>query len=191
MPEQGTWVLDVGANLGHTTELLSRLGWYVVGLEVSTEVYGRMLNEVAPTLSGGAVIRAQLGDTDWERVPRFDAVLLFSVLHRVWALQGEPACAAVLSGLGARSDLLFVESATRLARFMPPERPTRVARVLQRLGAPVEPVPTFMDNDWQSSAQWHLEYFREVLPSHHAELLGRCNHTKKEPYRPVFMLSRK
>ena len=184
LPPPGSWVLDVGANLGRTVEQVAASGRYSLGLEVDENVYLRWLSESAPAINGGGIIRTQLSIDDWPRIPRFDVVLLFSVLHRIWALQGADACAATLQGVGSRCDLIFVESATRRARFLAAER-------MLELGDAVEAMlPSFTDNDWHSSAKWHLDYFAQVLPSHRAVLLGRVEHTEKEPFRPVFVLRR-
>ena len=184
LPPQGSWIMDVGANLGRTVAQIAGSGRYAIGLEVDERVHLRWLSESAPGLDHGGIIRTDLSGEEWSRIPRFDAVLLFSVLHRIWALQGEEACRNALQGIGSRCDLILVESATRRGRFL------AKARMLESGEADETSLPEFTDNDWESSAQWHLDYFARVLPSHHAELLGRVDHTVKEPFRPVFVLRR-
>lgn len=182
LPPPGSWVLDVGANLGRTIQQLSASGRYAVGIEVDEDTHLRWLTEAAPNCLGGSIMRAGLSPEDWTRIPRFDAVLLFSVLHRIYALQGPDVCTATLKGIGRRSDLIFIEAATRIDRFL------GYKGMIGHVNSPT--LPDFEDNRWESSTEWHMNYFLDTLPSHRPQFLGVVNHTEAEPFRPLFVLRR-
>lgn len=173
LPKPQAWVLDIGSNLGAVSNELAAHGNYCVGIEKfakpakTAATQGRahtafMCADVTPGLITSG--------------PRWDAILLLSVLHRIYAYEGEAAMRAVLLACAAKTDCLIIEGSTRHARYNDSGQTN----------------PGFADLDVAAAALWHKTLFREVLPA--AWVIADAIPLKcsaKEPYRLFFSLKRK
>ena len=173
LPKQQSWVLDVGSNLGDTSNYLAEEGHVVLGIEKMEPEYRRALagaNPMAAFLCTGATPAFMRSTVDW------DAILLLSVLHRLYAFEDETFMRDVLFECGQKSAHLFIEGSTRHERYSDHG----------------SPAPDFPDLDVAASDAWHQALFRDVLGNGWSVPEGvRLECSKAEPYRLFYHLQRK
>lgn len=93
----------------------------------------------------------------------------------LYAFGGEKKMKSVLSACGQKTDQLFIEGATRHARYTDHGHDS----------------PSFEDLNLEAASQWHRELFDEVLGSEWVvdfEKSLACS--EKEPFRILYRLSR-
>ena len=140
------WVLDIGSNQGDTCNALGDRGHFALGVEMFREEWRHACANAHPH---AAFLNVSASPEFIDSTPRWDAVLLLSVLHRVYAFSGKDEMLSLLSACGKKTDLIFVEGSTRHARYTDRgERP-----------------PKFADLDVESADDWHREVFLEALGS--------------------------
>ncbi|MEO9652465.1 MAG: hypothetical protein ABJ360_18035 [Roseobacter sp.] len=173
LPHENSWVLDVGSNTGHTTKFLGGLGHFAIGVEKMEEEY-KAARKIAGDTS--AFLHAGVSPSFFANSPQWSAILLLSVLHRIYAFEGEPFMRSVLGECAKKTDDLFVEGSTRHARYKDQG----------------QPAPDFVELDVTSADNWHEALFAQVLGAAW-ELQSKhvLEHTKKEPHRILYHLSKK
>jgi len=164
------WVLDIGSNQGDTCNALAKHGHFALGVEMFSEEWRQASVNAHPH---AAFLNVSASPKFIESAPRWDAVLLLSVLHRVYAFSGKEEMLQLLIACGKKSEQLFVEGSTRHARYTD-------------LG---EQPPNFTDLDVESADNWHRKIFLESLGAEweiaHTAFL-RCS--ESEPYRILYFL---
>lgn len=144
MPRPNSWVLDVGSNTGATGNYLSERGHIVVGVEKMENEYRESLRRAhhqAAFICHGVTPDFILNAPDWH------SILLLSVLHRLYAFEGEAFMRDVLLACSKKTDNLFIEGSTRHARYVDQK----------------EIAPAFEDLDIPSANAWHQDLFKSVL----------------------------
>ncbi len=171
LPQDPAWVLDIGANLGDTARRAAAMGHTVIGVEVSRSLVLRASESAPPRV---AFMAAKVTPELLHQMPRFATVFLFSVLHRIWALQGREVAENCLQACMAKTPCLLVEGAVRHERYM------------DKGHAP----PEFESNDLDQGVEWHLEWFQRLAPGSGWKVthLGSVPSSPSEPHRPVFAL---
>lgn len=172
LPKPPGWVLDVGSNLGKTSNLLASHGHYVLGVECKHQEWARSCARARP---GAAFMNKSVTPEMIKSSKGWDAILLLSVLHRIYAYEGPDSMIAVLAACGQRTNNILIEGSTRHARYANKK----------------QLVPEFVDHDLESAKEWHRDIFRSALDSaweeKHVEMLS-CS--SSEPYRLFFCLRR-
>lgn len=168
-----SWILDIGSNIGQTSNFLASKGHFVVGVE-KFEKEHRI--SCARSADGTAFMRTSVTPEFIRTTLQWDAILLLSVLHRIYAFEGEEFMRSVLRACGEKTNHLFIEGSTRCARYTDQGSPP----------------PPFADFDTADAERWHQALFRaelgdgwQVSP---AKVLA---HSKSEPYRLFFHAVRK
>jgi SAM-dependent methyltransferase len=173
LPHQRSWVLDVGSNTGYTSQFLGELGHFVLGVEKMEDEYNAARKIAGET---SAFMRVGVSPEFFRNSPQWSAILLLSVLHRIYAFEGQDCMREVLAECGKKTDMLFVEGSTRHARYKDQG----------------QPAPDFTEHDVEAAAVWHEAIFADVLgPAWSVESKHVLKHTKKEPHRILFHLSKK
>jgi len=144
LPERRCWILDVGSNTGETTRFLAASGHMVIGVEKFQEEYSEAVRK--PQLGAGFLL-AEVGSGFFEQAPSWDAILLLSVLHRIYASEGESVMRKVLEDCGKVAQNIFLEGSIRHSRYMD-------------LG---HEAPGFEDLQEASSFAWHKQLVDDCL----------------------------
>ncbi len=172
LPKAGSWVLDVGSNMGETSNYLSDMGHIVLGLELmekERQVASKNASKQSAFLQVGVSPEFIKGGLHW------DAMLLLSVLHRVWSFEGEDFMRSVLTECGQKSDHIFIEGSTRHQRYVDNG----------------QPAPGFPDLDVDASDQWHKELFMSTLGSEWSvSPVEKLACSSAEPFRLFYHLKR-
>lgn len=172
LPKKNSWILDVGSNTGETSNFLADNSHVVIGLE-KMEAEHRIALASAHDRAG--FLRADVtadfitNGVDW------DAILLLSVLHRIYAFEGAQQMRSVLSACAEKTRVLFIEGSTRHARYMDQGRDA----------------PEFEDLNVESAREWHRALFDQVLGSEwsiDSETVLECS--EAEPFRILYRLSK-
>lgn len=108
------WILDVGANQGHTSKEVASNGHFALGVEMFYEEYQKACVNPNPR---AAFMNATVDPKFIENMPKWDAILLLSVLHRIYSFQGEEEMCLLLKAAGEKCGELFVEGSIRHARY--------------------------------------------------------------------------
>jgi SAM-dependent methyltransferase len=168
LPKPHCWILDVGANIGQAANMLAGLGHYVVGVEKfakEQQVACRNSEE------GTAFMHASVTPDMIRSSPSWDAILLLSVLHRIYAFEGEAYMRAILNACGEKTSHLFIEGSTRHKRYMDGGHAA----------------PAFADFDVDDAVRWHNELFRDELGvGWRIWPVTVLKHSKNEPHRLLF-----
>lgn len=173
LPHPGSWVLDVGSNTGFTTRFLGDLGHFVLGVEKMEREYVNARKIAGPT---SAFMHVDVTPQFFESSPRWSAILLLSVLHRIYAFDGEAAMRDVLRQCGEKTDALFIEGSTRHARYCDQGQPR----------------PGFPNLDNAAAAAWHETLFAQTLgDTWEIKSQHLLEHTRKEKHRILFYLTKK
>ncbi len=172
LPKPSSWVLDVGSNVGETSNFLADKGHFVLGLEKFSKEHSIACKK---SHEGVAFMRTSVTPEFVQSMPKFDAVLLLSVLHRIYSFEGERVMRGVLHAVGGRTDHLFVEGSTRHKRYTDGGHPA----------------PSFKDMDVEDATRWHLQLFRDELGlAWSVPEPVVLDHSKNEPHRLYFYVSR-
>lgn len=172
LPSKNSWILDVGSNTGYTTRYLGDLGHFALGVEKMDEEFNAAKKIQGET---SAFMRVGVSPEFFQNGPHWSAILLLSVLHRIYAFEGEEFMRSVLAECAKKTDNLFIEGSTNLARYKDKGQPK----------------PNFTNRDIDSAAEWHETMFSEVLGEEWVvQSKDVLEHTKREPYRILYHLSR-
>lgn len=172
LPKSVSWVLDVGSNTGETTDFLSEKGHVVLGLEKMEPEYKEAMSSAN---FQSAFIRVGVSPEFIRSSVNWDAILLLSVLHRLYAFEGEEFMKSVLFECGQKTDNLFVEGSTRHARYI--DKGSKA--------------PGFEDLDTVAAAAWHENMFKEVLgPDWIVPKAISLENSEREPIRLFYHLRR-
>lgn len=166
--KQRSWILDIGSNLGETSNFLASKGHFVVGAEKFEKEHKIAC---ARSASGTAYMRTSVTPEFVQSTVHWDAILLLSVLHRIYAFEGESFMRSVLRACGEKTDHLFIEGSTRRARYT--DRGNSA--------------PSFTDFDTADAERWHQEVLRSELGDRWQVSPARVlAHSKSEPHRLFF-----
>lgn len=167
LPAKPAWILDVGTNDCDTLFRLGRSGYCALGLEAFPLEMDRPLSK------GLAIMHLEVNPTVIESMPSFDAILLLSVFHRIYALQGPETAMNVLSSFSKKTRRLILEGASSHARYTDKG----------------EAAPPFKDMDEISCIGWHMEIFQQATGNQFAVQHIGTNYSLRtgEP-RPSFLL---
>lgn len=172
LPKPHGWLLDVGTNIGQTANMLAGLGNFVIGIEKFLKEHQVACRNSA---EGVAFMRAAVTPEMVQSGPCWDAILLLSVLHRIYAFEGETFMRAILKACGQKTSHLFIEGSTRHKRYMDGGRMA----------------PPFADLDVKDAVRWHQELFCDELgKGWHISPVIVLKHSKNEPHRLFFHASR-
>lgn len=166
------WILDIGTNLGDVANALAEKGHFVVGVEREKKEAAIAARNAKP---GVGIICAPVTTEMLNASPQWGAILLLSVLHRIYAFSGTDAMRTILRDCAARTDNMFIEGSTRHARY------TDVG----------QPSPDFVSLDVESAADWHRQIFlKELGPAWRIATYKPLPCSKAEPFRIFFHLQR-
>ncbi|MGB0966702.1 MAG: hypothetical protein ACPGUX_00835 [Halocynthiibacter sp.] len=172
LPHDNSWVLDVGSNTGYTSRFLSDLGHFVLGVEKMEPEYKAAQEIQGPTT---AFMNINASPEFFQNGPHWSAILLLSVLHRMYALEGEEFMRGALLECAHKTDNLFIEGSTSLKRYIGSKSPK----------------PAFSHLDVESSDAWHREMFSEVLgDAWEVQSQNVLNHTEREPHRILYHIKK-
>lgn len=172
LPHEKSWILDVGSNTGYTTKYLGDLGHFALGVEKMNDEFNAAKKIQGET---SAFMRVGVSPDFFRHGPHWSAILLLSVLHRIYAFEGEEFMRSVLAECAKKTDNLFIEGSTRHARYKDQGNPR----------------PDFIEHDIESVSNWHEAMFSEVLgDAWTVRSRDVLEHTKKEPHRILFHLSK-
>jgi SAM-dependent methyltransferase len=157
-------ILDVGCNAGYITRLAGQAGLFSVGIDIHVDV----LRVKAP------LERACLGEFELnrplvKRIPKFDAILLLSVVHQLIAFDGEKVARRLVRALARKARSVFLIEFAALNR---------------KYG--FRDSKAFDDNDEGSVIQYAQHWLRSSLDNWNVKYVGKCPETKQEPYRYLF-----
>ena len=144
LPQAPAWILDIGSNTGETSNFLASKGYYVLGCEIMKQ---EMQFAVQNASSGAAFMNTEINSPFLSQMPYWDAILLLSVLHRMYALSGPHTMRETLRLCGEKSGIIFLECSTRHARYTD-------------MG---QPPPAFSDLDVADCDRWHKELIKDSL----------------------------
>jgi hypothetical protein len=166
--KERSWILDVGSNIGQTSNFLASKGHFVIGVEKFEKEHKIAC---ARSVSGTAFMRTSVTPEFIQSTVNWDAILLLSVLHRIHSFEGEEFMRAVLKACGERANQLFIEGSTRQARYM----------------SGGHQAPAFTDFDTKDAERWHQELFQSELGNDWQVSDARVlAHSKSEPHRLFF-----
>lgn len=167
-----SWILDVGSNIGQTSNFLASQGHFVVGVEKFEKEHKV---SCARAVDGTAFMRTSVTPDFITSTIQWDAILLLSVLHRIYAFEGEEFMRSVLRACGKKTNHLFVEGSTRCARYTDQGNPP----------------PPFADFDTSDAERWHLAVLQKELGGEwQIPATKVLAHSKSEPHRLFFHASR-
>jgi SAM-dependent methyltransferase len=155
-------VLDIGCNAGAITNLFGEDGYFAVGVDRNVDCNGKH--------SKACIGEFKLTTENIERLPKFDAILLLSVLHQIIKEDGDAYAKKFVCALLGKCDTLIIE----------------LAGIKTKYGYQVN---RFNDNDSKDIQG----FFRIWLPDHiNCEFIAETKHNSAaEPKRYMFKLSLK
>ena len=155
-------VLDIGCNAGAITNLFGEAGYFAVGVDQNVDCNGKH--------SKACIGEFKLMLENIERLPRFDAILLLSVLHQIIKENGDDYARRFIETLLKKCGTLIVELAAIKAKY----------------GYQVN---RFNDNDSKDIQGFLKTWIRDFAV---CEFIGETNHNAaNEPHRYLFKLSQK
>ena len=164
------WILDIGSNQGDTCNALGEHGHVALGVEMFREEWMHARENAHPH---AAFLNVSASPEFIKSAPKWDAVLLLSVLHRVYAFSGKDEMLRLLKACGEKTDRLFIEGSTRHARYT------------DRGKQP----PNFTDLNVESADAWHREMFLEALgAAWNVAQTATLPCSELEPYRILYCL---
>lgn len=170
LPPSPAWVLDIGSNTGETANLVASAGHYVLGCEMLKAETQRASQNAS---SGAAFMNTQIDPSFLAQMPNWETILLLSVLHRVYAHKGPQAMRETLRLCGEKTGVIFVEGATRHARYTDKD----------------QLAPEFVDLDVDDCDRWHREVIRGALgESWSISDLVVLEQSELEPFRITYKL---
>lgn len=153
-------VLDIGCNAGAITNLFGESGYFAVGIDQNVDCNGKH--------SKACIGEFKLTTENIERLPKFDAILLLSVLHQIVAENDLSHAVDFVAKLLTKCDILMVELAGIASKYGKQE-------------------PDFFDNDQESIEYWFRYYFEGIAD---IKFISRTKHNRvDEPHRYLFKLS--
>ena len=168
-----SWILDIGSNLGETSNFLASQGHFVVGVEKFEKEHQISCARAA---DGTAFMRTSVTPDFIGSTVHWDAILLLSVLHRIYAFEGEEFMRSVLRACGEKTNHLFIEGSTRCARYTDQGNPP----------------PPFTDFDTADAERWHQSLFLSELGGGWQIPVAKVlAHSKSEPHRLFFHAAKK
>jgi hypothetical protein len=172
LAKPGSWILDVGANLGAVSDAMARAGHIAIGIEKFARSTQLAARQCAP---GTAFLCASVTPDLIRSSVGWDAILLLSVLHRLYAFEGPEMMSGVLAACGERSARLMIEGSTRHARYTDSG----------------QPAPDFADLDVAAADQWHRALFSKTLgKAWTIQVAQPLACSAKEPFRLFYCLTR-
>lgn len=173
LPHKSSWILDVGSNTGHTSRFLSDLGHFVIGVEKMEPEYKAAQEIQGPTT---AFMNVNASAEFFRNGPHWCAILLLSVLHRMYALEGDEFMRQSLLECAQKTDNLFIEGSTSLKRYVGTKSPK----------------PGFIHQNVDSADAWHRDIFKQVLgESWEVKSQNVLEHTDRERFRILYHLKKK
>lgn len=155
-------VLDVGCNAGAITNLFGEAGYFAVGIDRNVDCNGKH--------SKACVGELRLTAENIERLPKFDAILLLSVLHQIIAENGLTYAGIFVASLLGKCDVLMIE----------------LAGINSKYG---NKLSNFGDNNQESIIRWFNYNFAGIAD---IEFIAETKHNSAaEPHRYLFKLSLK
>jgi hypothetical protein len=94
-----------------------------------------------------AFMHAKISPAIVDQMPQWDAILILSVAHRIYAHEGERQMFDVISACAGKTRNIFFEGSTRHGRYVD-------------MGAPA---PGFKDLNVDSCDEWHQKLFKDAL----------------------------
>jgi SAM-dependent methyltransferase len=168
LTKRPSWILDIGSNVGDTSNDLADRGHYVVGIEKFAPERQIAAQNAA---AGAAFLRASVTPEFIRLMPQWDCILLLSVLHRIYAFEGERYMLDVLQECGKKTDRLFIEGSCRHERYTDQGKPP----------------PDFVSLDVDSASEYHAKIFHRALgDAWDIAPAVRLKCSKKEPFRLLF-----
>ena len=155
-------VLDIGCNAGAITNLFGEAGFFAVGLDKNVDCNGKH--------QSACIGQFKMDLNTIKNLPKFDAILLLSVLHQIIKENGNEYAKSFICALLGKCDVLMVE----------------LAGIRSKYGYGSD---TFTDNDSESIQT----FFNIWLDDHiNCELVCETRHNSiSEPKRYLFELSLK
>lgn len=154
-------VLDIGCNACAITNLFGEAGYFAVGIDRNVDCNGKHAKS--------CIGQFKLDLESIDKLPKFDAILLLSVLHQIIKEDGEEYAQRFIWALLRKCDVLIIE----------------LAAINSKYGY----VDKFKDN---SQASIFFFFQRFVKESATVEFIGATSHNSaQEPKRFVFKLSPK
>ena len=173
LPREKSWVLDVGSNTGFTTKFIADQGHYALGIELMEAEFRTAMNIQKGT---AAYMNTMASPEFFRNSPHWDAVLLLSVLHRIYATEGQETMEATLAECSQKTDNLFVECSTSQKRYTDN----------------ASPKPGFDHLNVDQAGAWNEEIFARVCGDGWAvQSKDVLPHTKREPFRILYHLKKK
>lgn len=151
-------VLDIGCNAGAITNLFGEAGYFAVGIDRNVDCNGKHAN--------ACIGQFKLDLESIYKLPKFDAILLLSVLHQIIKEDGEEYAQRFIWALLRKCDVLIIE----------------LAAINSKYGYHNQ----FIDNNQPSIFRFLQDFVKE---SANVEFIGATSHvSKQEPKRFVFKL---
>lgn len=171
LPQQPSWGLDIGSNLGDTAYRAAALGHTMIGLETSRKL---VMRATAAAPRNVAFMVGEASPDSLSRMPRFAFIFMLSVLHRIWAVGGRSYAENCFRASMDKAELILFEGSMRHARY-------------QDCG---QDPPDFESNNIDAAISWHMDWLTGLSSPHGwtVKHLGAVPCSVKEPYRPLFLL---
>ena len=151
-------VLDIGCNAGAITNLFGDAGYFAVGIDRNVNCNGK--HEKA------CVGQFKLDLDGIDKLPKFDAILLLSVLHQIIKEDGEEYAQFFVWALLRRCNVLIIELAAINSKYGYYQK--------------------FIDNNQPSIFRFLQEFIKESAT---VEFIGEAKHNgTNEPKRFIFKL---
>lgn len=155
-------VLDIGCNAGAITNLFGEAGYFAVGIDRNVDCNGKH--------SKACIGEFKMTIENIERLPKFDAILLLSVLHQIIAEDGLSYAVDFVAKLLLKCDILMVE----------------LAGINSKYG---NRLSNFGNNNKESIIRWFNYNFAGIAD---VEFICETKHNAaNEPHRYLFKLSQK
>lgn len=103
-------VLDIGCNAGNIAALLGDLGYFAVGIDMTAPNY-------AKNCKSAILGQRRLIKDDIQSLPKFDAIMLLSVLHQIIDTEGDEYARRCILSLRTKCETLVVELAGTNAKY--------------------------------------------------------------------------
>ena len=172
LPKVGS-VLDMGCDEGILTDWCADHGLFSLGVDRSSHVI--QLAKRRESFSKKLSFMCCNIDVDLiDSMPTFDCVLMLSVHHHFWRTGGRVYAEDVFRKILSKTDRIIYEAPIRTVRYRPKDKPSHE-------------IPSFINLDKESAAEWYTEWIKTIVPRAKIEFLGYAPCLgEREPERPVF-----
>ncbi|WP_280565383.1 hypothetical protein, partial [Chromohalobacter sp. 48-RD10] len=148
---------------------ISQIGFYSLGLEYDSNLVDKA------RLSAHKNARFEVAEVSPQYIQKMehhDAILLLSVMHRIWALNGKEYAESCLTELSKKTENIYFEGSVGLQRYQGERKE----------------LPSFENNAIEKAVEWHRKWLKKHLTNGtwDVEYLGVVPHTSSEPYRILF-----